>query len=36
MVTLLEDGQVIIGKDAESEALIPGAKEEVKPETPKN
>lgn len=30
MVTLLEYGQVIIGKDSESEALAPGAKEEPK------
>ena len=32
MVTLLEYGQVIIGKDAESEALPPAPKEELKPE----
>jgi formate/nitrite transporter FocA (FNT family) len=34
MVTLLEYGQVIVGKDAEAEALIPALKEEVRaPET---
>src|ERR1035437_4715606 len=35
MVTLLEYGQVIIGNDAQSEALAPGAKEDAKPEAPK-
>jgi formate-nitrite transporter family protein len=35
MVTLLEYGQVIIGKDSEAEALPPSAKEDVKPEVPK-
>jgi formate/nitrite transporter FocA (FNT family) len=32
MVTLLEYGQVIVGKDSESEALAPGPKEETKAE----
>jgi len=32
MVTLLEYGQVIVGKDAESEALPSAAKEDVKPQ----
>jgi formate/nitrite transporter FocA (FNT family) len=32
MVTLLEYGQVIIGKDADAEALVPALKEEPKPE----
>lgn len=36
MVTLLEYGQVIIGNDADAEALTPGTKEDAKPETPKN
>lgn len=36
MVTLLEYGQVIIGNDAESEALTPSAKEYAKPEAPKS
>jgi hypothetical protein len=31
MVTLLEYGQVIYGKDAESEAIAPQPKEESKP-----
>jgi formate/nitrite transporter FocA (FNT family) len=35
MVTLLEYGQVIIGKDAEAEALPSAPKEESKPEEPK-
>jgi formate/nitrite transporter FocA (FNT family) len=37
MVTLLEYGQVIYGKDAEAEAIAPlikETKEELKPETP--
>jgi formate/nitrite transporter FocA (FNT family) len=33
MVTLLEYGQVIVGKDAEAEALPPVTKEDTKPET---
>ena len=32
MVTLLEYGQVIIGKDAESAALVPAPKDDSKPE----
>jgi formate/nitrite transporter FocA (FNT family) len=35
MVTLLEYGQVIVGKDADAEALVPILKEESKPEEPK-
>jgi formate/nitrite transporter FocA (FNT family) len=35
MVTLLEYGQVIVGKDAEAEALVPAQKEEPKPEAAK-
>jgi formate-nitrite transporter family protein len=34
MVTLLEYGQVIYGKDAEAEAIAPLIREESKPETP--
>jgi formate/nitrite transporter FocA (FNT family) len=36
MVTLLEYGQVIVGKDAEAEALPPAIKEETRPEDGKN
>jgi formate/nitrite transporter FocA (FNT family) len=35
MVTLLEYGQVIVGKDADAEALVPILKEESKPDEPK-
>jgi hypothetical protein len=35
MVTLLEYGQVIVGKDADAEALAPAPKEESKPEESK-
>jgi len=31
-VTLLEYGQVIVGKDAEAEALAPGIKDEAQAE----
>jgi hypothetical protein len=34
MVTLLEYGQVIYGKDAEAEAIAPLPKEEATPEEP--
>jgi formate/nitrite transporter FocA (FNT family) len=36
MVTLLEYGQVIVGKDAEAEALAPVSKETAKPEEAKS